>query len=97
MTAHAPDWLHRADLTLPPAPMSGEPAVKFTVRQADLAAIECRFGCKSPVVGVFHTPQGCVCWPDPIQALCAQHANEAQSTGPIVCVLDFTEYEKVCP
>lgn len=72
--------------------MSPDLVVTFRVRQADLAPIECRFGCKSPAVGIFHVPRGCVCWRDPVQALCAQHANEAQSNGPIVCILDFYEY-----
>jgi hypothetical protein len=66
-----------------------DPAALFSVPRADLAALTCRFGCKSPVVGVFHVPAGCVCWRDPVQALCAQHANKVQSTGPITCLLDF--------
>ena len=56
----------------------------------DIKAIEnvrCRFGCKSPVIGIFSMPNGCVCWPDPIQALCSQHANKAQSVGPIIPLL----------
>jgi hypothetical protein len=52
-----------------------DPAALFSVPRADLAALTCRFGCKSPVVGVFHVPAGCVCWRDPVQALCAQHGS----------------------
>lgn len=55
--------------------------------------LPCRFserGCTGHAVGIFHVPQGCHCWPDPIQALCAQHACKADSPGPIECVIDFS-------
>lgn len=55
--------------------------------------LPCRFsarGCQDHAVGIFHVPEGCHCWPDPIQALCAQHACKADSPGPIVCVIDFS-------
>lgn len=61
--------------------------------QEDLAAIKCRFGCDSPVVGIFHAPAGCICWRDPVQALCAQHAVTMESTGPVACVMDFREFK----
>jgi hypothetical protein len=52
--------------------------------------LKCRFGCDVPV-GIFHVPEGCICWDDPVQALCAQHIVTAESTGPIVCLIDFSE------
>lgn len=36
--------------------------------------LKCRFGCDSPVAGLYHAPEGCICFPDMIQALCQQHA-----------------------
>ena len=58
-----------------------------------LAALRCRFGCDE-VVGIFAIPEGCVCWSDPVQALCGQHALKAQSTGAITCVVDFRNFER---
>ena len=55
---------------------------------ADLTQIKCRFGCDAPV-GIFHMPEGCICWRDPVQALCAQHVIKAESSGPISCIVDF--------
>jgi hypothetical protein len=34
----------------------------------------CRHGCVRPVVGLYLVPNGCICFPDHIQALCRQHA-----------------------
>lgn len=48
--------------------------------------IPCRFaeyGCQSPAAGIFFVPEGCHCWPDPVQALCNQHTLTMESTGPI--------------
>lgn len=59
---------------------------------ADLAAVQCRFGCASPAVGIYYAAQGCACYADPVQALCAQHALSMQSTGPIIRVVDFRQY-----
>jgi hypothetical protein len=56
--------------------------------QPELAELRCRFGCDAPV-GIFHMPLGCICWRDPIQALCAQHIVTAESVGPITCIVDF--------
>lgn len=63
--------------------------VVLEAEQAKLAALKCRFGCDDAVVGIFHAPEGCHCWRDPVQALCAQHAIKMESTGPITCVVDF--------
>ena len=43
-----------------------------------LENLPCRFGCHEPAVGLFWLPRGCVCYPDQIQALCAQHAISAE-------------------
>lgn len=56
---------------------------------AALRAVRCRFGCDAPVA-IYHVPQGCICWADPVQALCAQHALKAQSTGAITMIVDLT-------
>lgn len=42
----------------------------------------CRFGDDLPVVGVYELERGCVCYPDDRrQALCAQHAFNAEPLG----------------
>lgn len=51
--------------------------------------IKCRFGCENPI-GIYHVPDGCICWADPIQALCPQHLLTAESIGPIEVIVDFT-------
>jgi hypothetical protein len=64
--------------------------VRFDIPQDRLAELRCRFPtCSGAPVGVFHVPEGCNCWPDPLQALCAQHAVKVHSTGPISLLLDF--------
>lgn len=54
--------------------------------------IKCRFGCDSPAIGIYHVPEGCICWPDPVQALCIQHFITAESEGPITLVLKLGEF-----
>jgi hypothetical protein len=44
--------------------------------EIDWPALRCRHGCESRVVGIFHAPGGCICFDDPVQALCAQHAQK---------------------
>lgn len=47
--------------------------------------IPCRFaekGCRSPAAEVIYVPNGCLCWPDPVQALCEQHLETVESDGP---------------
>jgi hypothetical protein len=53
--------------------------------RAQYAGIKCRFGCEE-VIGLFHVPDGCHCWPDPVQALCGQHAITIESAGPITLI-----------
>lgn len=53
--------------------------------------IRCRFGCAHPV-GIFWIPEGCACWPDPVQALCEQHFVKVQSDGPVVLIMALGEY-----
>ena len=57
-----------------------------------LAQLKCRFGCDSPVVGIFYAKEGCLCWNDPVQALCDQHAINMESEGEVVCVVDLKEF-----
>lgn len=52
--------------------------------------IPCRFaevGCQSPATAIYHVPKGCVCWPDPVQALCDQHQNTIESVGPAIRIV----------
>lgn len=53
----------------------------YKVMTIALHAIKCRFGCSHRVVGLYWMPKGCVCWPDQVQALCAQHAVSAEPIG----------------
>jgi len=55
-----------------------------------LVELRCRFGCEAPVA-IVHVPEGCICWSDPVQALCQQHLITAQSTGEIRLIVDFRE------
>lgn len=62
------------------------------LRSLSTPAIPCRFsekGCKSPAVGIYHVPEGCHCWPDPVQALCVHHIQKAESSGEITRIADF--------
>jgi hypothetical protein len=54
----------------------------------EMAKVQCRFGCRAPI-GIFHVPAGCICFADPVQALCMQHLVKAESCGPITCIVDF--------
>jgi hypothetical protein len=67
--------------------------VWLQTKQENLAGLKCRFGCDSPVIGIFHAPKGCVCWDDPVQALCAQHFETMQSSGPITYIVDFAKFK----
>lgn len=58
----------------------------------EIEKIKCRFGCNHPI-GLFHVPQGCICWTDPVQALCPQHFITAESNGPVTEIVSF-EREK---
>ena len=46
-----------------------------------LPAIPCRFGCTDGAVGLFYLPEGCVCFKDPVQALCIYHAIRSTPHG----------------
>jgi len=50
--------------------------------------LRCRFDCDSPVVGVYLAPQGCICWPDKLQALCAQHAIKGRQNNNMLIVFE---------
>lgn len=58
------------------------------IYRKEAAEVRCRFGCEGPI-GIYHVPKGCICWEDPVQALCAQHYVTAESEGPITCVVDL--------
>jgi hypothetical protein len=58
--------------------------------------VPCRFGCREPAVAIVHYPKGCICWPDPVQALCLSHAikglqnNEGRVIASIIVSPDHT-------
>lgn len=54
-------------------------------------ALTCRFGCKSPVAGLYHAPDGCICWPDKVQALCIQHAQKGLQNTNMETILERLE------
>lgn len=57
-------------------------------------AMHCRFPtCGEPAVAIWSTPNGCVCWPDPVQALCWQHGEKMQSEGPAHMICRLVEIE----
>lgn len=54
----------------------------------DWDALRCRHGgelhhARAPVVAIVHVPEGCVCFRDPIQALCRQHFDRLRDGGSI--------------
>jgi len=51
-----------------------------------LQKTKCRFGCDG-IIGIFYVPKGCICWNDPVQALCAHHALKAESAGDIILLV----------
>jgi hypothetical protein len=58
-------------------------------RSGEELDIRCRFGDHAPAVGIYWVPKGCICWPDPVQALCMQHFLTAESTGDIIRIVDL--------
>lgn len=53
--------------------------------------IPCRHGCQSPAVEIVYVPEGCLCFEDPVQALCEQHLVTLESTGPSTTIVDLRE------
>ena len=51
--------------------------------------LRCRFDEHAPATCLVEYDEGCVCWPDRLQALCAQHAQSGLSEMPgrLVAVL----------
>jgi hypothetical protein len=66
-------------------------SVYLLAHRTTLAELKCRFGCSSPVVAIIHAPQGCHCFSDPVQALCAQHALSIDG-GPVTPIIDFRKF-----
>jgi len=66
-------------------------AIYLLAHRQTLAELKCRFGCSSPVVAIVHAPQGCHCFPDPVQALCAQHAQSIDG-GPVTPIVDLRNF-----
>lgn len=56
----------------------------------DYPVIRCRV-CGEHAVGVYHMPKGCVCAPDPIQALCAQHVIRAEPIAGMWAIIEGTD------
>lgn len=57
--------------------------------------IPCRFHprCSDIATAIYYVPQGCICWDDPVQALCNQHAYKAETDGPFK-LIDKIDYIK---
>lgn len=57
----------------------------------DWDILKCRHGCdpqRHPVVGIYHAPQGCICWDDPVQALCIAHAVKGQQNNDMSPIIE---------
>lgn len=62
------------------------------INREQLENLKCRFGCEH-AIGIYHVPEGCICWRDPVQALCAQHLYSAESNGPITLLIEIHKVE----
>src|SRR5262245_47914321 len=82
------DGANYAISQLPPAVPVSEEEIAPPLPQAG-AALKCRHGCDAPVRAVVYASEGCLCFTDPVQALCAQHYEKMASAGPIEMVVDF--------
>jgi hypothetical protein len=65
--------------------------IQTTLDKTMWASVKCKFGCKDPVVAVVYMPEGCLCWRDPVQALCLHHLHRAQTNGPSTVLVDLRE------
>ena len=50
-------------------------------------------GSGEPAVAIVYYPEGCICWPDPTQALCLSHTMKGldNNTGHVIAWLTGTE------
>lgn len=64
---------------------------RITINHDEMKAVKCRHGCVDEPIGIYHIPEGCNCFPDPIQALCAQHFVKLHSTGRMIWLLARVE------
>lgn len=48
-------------------------------------------GCESPASVVVYLPDGCYCWPDPVQALCRQHLDRLDRPADVIFALGLLE------
>ena len=63
----------------------------------DWDKLTCRFGCdpaRNPVAGLYHAPDGCICYPDPVQALCAAHAIKGQQNNDMTPIIEREEFAR---
>lgn len=58
-----------------------------------VAVLPCRFGCREPAAAIVHYPAACICFADPVQALCRQHVEKGfqNNDGRIVAWLGSGE------
>lgn len=63
------------------------PATELVLNEEEIKTVRCRFGCTDMPIGIYHVPEGCICYRDPIQALCAHHFSRAQSEGHIIWLI----------
>lgn len=54
------------------------------------ATLPCRFGCREPAAAIVHYPAACICFADPVQALCRQHVEKGlqNNEGRVVAWLE---------
>lgn len=67
-------------------------------RAVPWSKLACRFGCdpdRNPVVGLYHAPEGCHCYPDHIQALCGQHAIKSQQNNEMTPIIERLEFHRL--
>lgn len=64
-------------------PLNG---TQMAINEAEIKTVLCRHGCADPV-GIYHIPEGCNCFLDPVQALCAQHFVKLHSNGRMIWLL----------
>lgn len=50
--------------------------------------LHCIFGCRQPVVGIYHIEGGLAAKPDQLQALCQQHKISAEEIGQVDAIVE---------
>ena len=59
----------------------------MAAEEIDWDTLRCRHGDSNPVAGLYHAPEGCICFPDPVQALCSQHAVKCMQNNAMYLIV----------